>query len=65
MKTKYLIRGGASFRMPDGSVKTSGEEIELDSDVALTHAGLLEAAPAPPPEPEPTSDTTPLPDIQA
>ena len=35
MAKKYIIRPGASFRLPDGTVKGAGEEIELDSDVVL------------------------------
>jgi hypothetical protein len=42
MKT-YLITNG-SFRMPDGSLKHTGETIELDDDVAQLHAEQLQVA---------------------
>ncbi len=41
MKT-YRIRSGGSFRAADGSLKTAGDTIELPSDVAATHAGVLD-----------------------
>jgi hypothetical protein len=37
----FRIRSGA-FRMPDGSLKEAGDEIELPSDVAMAHADRLE-----------------------
>ena len=51
---KYIIRPGASFRLPDGTLKTAGDEIELDSDVVLANPNTVD--PAPVPESEPTAD---------
>jgi hypothetical protein len=45
MQTR-TIRGGCSFRMPDGSLKTGGDQIELEDDVAQAHADKLEPLPA-------------------
>jgi hypothetical protein len=42
---KYIVRPGASFRMPDGSVKTGGDEIELDSDVVANHPNTVDPVP--------------------
>jgi hypothetical protein len=42
---KYIIRPGASFRMPDGSLKSAGDEIELDSDVVLAHPNSVDPVP--------------------
>jgi hypothetical protein len=41
MKT-YTIRDGFSFRMDDNSVKTGGDTIDLDDDVAAMHLHKLE-----------------------
>jgi len=49
----YRITSG-SFRMPDGTLKTAGEEIELASDVAASHADKLEELQ--PADPQPTAD---------
>lgn len=46
----YTIRQGCSFVMPDGTLKQAGETIELPTDVAATHAGLLDAPPAAEPD---------------
>ncbi len=45
MAKKYIIRPGASFRLPDGTVKGAGEEIELDSDVVLAHPNSVDPVP--------------------
>ena len=42
MARTYLIRGGASFLLGDGSVKTGGDTIELEDDVARIHADKIE-----------------------
>ena len=39
---KYTVRLGASFRLPDGSLATAGDVIELPSDVAAAHPGSVE-----------------------
>jgi 8-oxo-dGTP pyrophosphatase MutT (NUDIX family) len=44
-----VARVRVSFRLPDGSLKTGGDEIELASDIALVHAGGIDLAPAPDP----------------
>jgi hypothetical protein len=68
MARAYRIRSGCSFRLADGSLKTAGEPIDLDDDVARDHADKLEPvqAPAPGPEaaPEPATDpaTDPAPE---
>lgn len=54
MKKTYLIRDGA-FLDHDGTTKVAGETIELDSDVALQHAGRLSEISAP-------TKAVPLPD---
>jgi len=41
-QTRYRIRPGASFRLPDGTLATEGDVIALDSDVAANHAGKVE-----------------------
>ena len=43
---KYIIRPGSSFRLPDGTVKGAGEEIELDSDVVLSNPNSVDLVPA-------------------
>jgi hypothetical protein len=52
MTRKYLITGGA-FALADGGRAVAGDTIELDDDVAATHAHLLQpvdaAAPTKPP----------------
>jgi len=45
---KYIVRPGASFRMPDGSLKSAGDEIELDSDVVLAHPNSVDPVPVAP-----------------
>lgn len=50
----YTIRPGHSFRMPDGSLKTGGDQIELATDVAVTHAGSVDRC-------EPPDEQAPLP----
>lgn len=50
---RFRILPGGSFKLPDGTLKTTGDEIDLDSDVADSHSRVLEAlkdeAPAPAP----------------
>jgi hypothetical protein len=46
---KYRILPGASFRMPDGSVKDSGT-IELDEETLQLHAGKVDPTPEEPAE---------------
>ncbi len=48
---KYIIRPGASFRLPDGSIKSAGEEIDLDSDVVLANPNSVDPVPASDPAP--------------
>jgi hypothetical protein len=48
---KYIVRPGASFRLPDGSVKTAGDEIELDSDVAAANPNSVDPVPETDPAP--------------
>lgn len=43
---QYRIKPGGSFKLPDGTVKTTGDKVELDSDVAATHAAVLDLLPA-------------------
>jgi hypothetical protein len=45
---KYIVRPGASFRMPDGSIKSAGDEIELDSDVVLANPNTVDPVPEAP-----------------
>jgi hypothetical protein len=45
MARKYLIRAGCAFTLGGGLVATGGEEIELEDDVAATHADKLEPLP--------------------
>ena len=40
--TRYRVRPGAAFRLPDGTLATGGDVIALDSDVAANHAGKVE-----------------------
>jgi hypothetical protein len=40
--TAYRIRSGYRFRLPDGALKTAGDVIELDDDVAQMHVDKLE-----------------------
>ena len=48
---RYRIKPGASFKLPDGTLKTAGDEIDLPSDVAASHAGSLDkVGPVPTPE---------------
>ena len=54
MKT-YVIRPGHAFRMPDGSLKSGGEQIELSSDVALTNAGAVDEVHEPEPDATPAA----------
>lgn len=60
MARPYLIRSGCSFRLADGSLKTAGDLIDLDDDVARDHADKLEPvqAPAPGPDKEPAPRRT-------
>ena len=39
---KYIVRPGASFRMPDGSLKSAGDEVELDSDVVANNPNSVD-----------------------
>ena len=50
---KYIIRAGASFRLPDGTLKTAGEEIDLDSDVVTSNPNTVDPVPVPEPSPAP------------
>ena len=45
---KYILRPGASFRLPDGSLASAGDVIELPSDVAAAHPGSVEPYTDPP-----------------
>jgi hypothetical protein len=38
---QYRILPGGSFKLPDGTVKTAGEDIELDTDVAAMHSTVV------------------------
>lgn len=49
----YRIQPGGSFRLPDNSLKTAGDDIELDQDVAAMHAAVLRRLPDVPAEPVP------------
>lgn len=42
---KYIVRPGASFRMPDGSLKGPGDEVELGSDVVANFPGSVDPVP--------------------
>lgn len=42
---QYRIRPGGAFRMPDGTLKEAGETIDLATDVAATHAQVLDLVP--------------------
>jgi hypothetical protein len=42
--TAYRIRSGGRFRLADGTLKTVGDVIELDDDVAQMHVDKLEPA---------------------
>jgi len=53
----YLIRSGCRFRTADGQVKSAGDVIELDDDVAQVHADKLE--PVEPATAEPGAEATP------
>lgn len=55
MKT-YKIRSGCSFRVSDTKVKQGGELIDLEDDVAATHADKIE--PVDDAEPVQTSEQT-------
>ncbi len=63
----YTIRTGCSFRLHDGTLRTGGQEIELEDDVAQAHADKIELVPDEPelaatPEPDPeTGVQTPAP----
>jgi hypothetical protein len=46
--TAHRIRSGCRFRLPDGTLRTEGDVIELDDDVAQAHADKLEAVPEEP-----------------
>jgi len=39
---RYIVKPGKTFRMEDGVLKGSGEEITLPSDVAAMHANSVE-----------------------
>ena len=39
---QYRILPGGSFKLPDGTLKTAPEVIELPTDVAAMHAGVVE-----------------------
>jgi hypothetical protein len=41
----YIIRGGASFVLPNGTRLSGGDEIELEGDVAAAHADKIEPLP--------------------
>ncbi len=58
---KYTVTHGA-FRQPDGNLVVEGEQIDLDDDVAATHADRLRAvtaAPAKPPAQAPDATEQP------
>jgi hypothetical protein len=42
MANKYKIRGGFSFVMDDRTVKSGGDIVDLEDDVARGHAHKLE-----------------------
>jgi hypothetical protein len=39
---KYIVRPGAAFRLPDGSLASAGDVVELPSDVVAAHPGSVE-----------------------
>jgi hypothetical protein len=49
---RYLILPGNSFRDSDDSIKTGGQHIELDDDVAQLHAHRVVADPEKAPAPD-------------
>lgn len=55
----YLIRSGCRFRTADGQVKSAGDVIELDDDVAQVHADKLEPVQAEPDTPEASPEGQP------
>ena len=55
----YVIRSGCRFRTADGQVKSAGEVIELDDDVAQVHADKLEPVADPTPEEATPEEATP------
>jgi hypothetical protein len=62
MLRTYTIRTGCSFRLHDGTLRTGGEEIDLEDDVAQIHADKIdllaeEPAPEAAPAPEPAVQT--------
>jgi hypothetical protein len=60
MLKTYRIRTGCSFRLDDTTVRTGGEIIELEDDVAASHADKIEPvaeeAPANPPADPPADE---------
>jgi hypothetical protein len=59
MLKTYRIRSGCSFRLDDTTVRTGGETIELEDDVAASHADKIEPveqAPADPPADPPADE---------
>ena len=56
--SRYRILPGHTFRDADSTVKTGGETIELDADVAAAHPHSVEL-PAEPPEASPAADPPP------
>lgn len=45
---KYKIRDGESFRDSDGTIKTGGQLIDLDTSMAQVHAALIHPDPVEP-----------------
>lgn len=52
----YRIIGGHSFIDTDGSLKTGGDLIQLDTDLAALHAGKVEPEPVVEPATGPATD---------
>ncbi|MEN6302484.1 MAG: hypothetical protein ABFD96_07145 [Armatimonadia bacterium] len=61
MAKQYRIKPGASFRDGD-TVKTGGDHIELDLDMARLHRDKIEDVE--PPEIEPVQTSAPAPDSE-
>lgn len=58
----YTIRTGCSFRLHDGTLRTGGQEIDLEDDVAQAHADKIDPQAMPDPAPFPAIDAqTPAP----
>lgn len=54
---QYRIIGGYSFIDTDGSLKTGGQLIQLDADLAALHTGKVEPEPVAEPAAEPAAAT--------